>query len=133
MGKVGSICHFPRPLPASIWVHCAQVLGFTSIWGARMTVTLFVLFLFFQHLGSLRLPNTAKQEKTQNDKSTLFLPPSPPTMSLFVEHKRENSSQATYPNKSIFYGHFSLEGHMSSCILIQQGKNIQAPLLSKTL
>ena len=26
MGKMGSICHFPRALPASIWGHCSQVL-----------------------------------------------------------------------------------------------------------
>ena len=26
MGKMGSICHFPRALPASIWGHCSQIL-----------------------------------------------------------------------------------------------------------
>ena len=26
MGKMGSICHFSRALPASIWGHCSQVL-----------------------------------------------------------------------------------------------------------
>ena len=31
MGKMGSICHFLRALPASIWEHCSQVLVFTSI------------------------------------------------------------------------------------------------------
>ena len=30
-GKKGSVCHFPCPLPASIWGHCSQVLAFTSI------------------------------------------------------------------------------------------------------
>ena len=35
MGKMGSICHFPRALPASIWGHCSQVLVFTSIWGSQ--------------------------------------------------------------------------------------------------
>ena len=35
MGKIGSICHFPRALPASIWGHCSQALVFTSIWGTQ--------------------------------------------------------------------------------------------------
>ena len=35
MGKMGSICHFPRALPARIWAHCSQVLVFTSIWGTH--------------------------------------------------------------------------------------------------
>ena len=64
MGKMGLICHFPCALPASIWGHCSQVLVFTSIWGC-----------FSQHLGNLGPPNTAKHGKTQNDKSTLFYPP----------------------------------------------------------
>ena len=38
MGKMGSICHFPRALPASIWGHCSQVLAFTSIWGTQKGV-----------------------------------------------------------------------------------------------
>ena len=38
MGKLGSICHFPRALCASIWGHCSQVLVFTSIWGAQKGV-----------------------------------------------------------------------------------------------
>ena len=36
-------------------------------------MTLFVLFS--QYLGLLKPPNTTKQGKTQNDKSTLFTPP----------------------------------------------------------
>ena len=35
MGRMGSICHFPRALPASIWGHRSQVLVFTSIWGTQ--------------------------------------------------------------------------------------------------
>ena len=35
MGKMGSICHFPRALPASIWGHCSQILVFTGIWGTQ--------------------------------------------------------------------------------------------------
>ena len=38
MGKKGSICHFPRALPASIWGYCSQVLVFTSIWGSQTGV-----------------------------------------------------------------------------------------------
>ena len=47
MGKVGSICHFPCALLASIWEHCSQIPVFTSIWGTLkggVTMTLFVLF-----------------------------------------------------------------------------------------
>ena len=38
MVKKGSICHFPRALPASIWGHCSQILVFTSIWGTQKAV-----------------------------------------------------------------------------------------------
>ena len=76
MGKMGSICHFPRALPASIWGHCSQVLVFTSIWGTRKGVWQWHFSCCFsQYLGILGPPNTAKQGKTQNDKSTLFYPP----------------------------------------------------------
>ena len=34
MGKMGSICHFPRALPASIWGHCSQIL-FLLAFGAH--------------------------------------------------------------------------------------------------
>ena len=34
MGKMGSICHFPRALPASIWGHCSQIL-FLIAFGAH--------------------------------------------------------------------------------------------------
>ena len=43
-GQMGSICHFPRALSASIWGHCSQILVFTKIWGTHtkrgVTVTL---------------------------------------------------------------------------------------------
>ena len=72
-----TICHFPRALPASIWGHCSQVLVFTIIWGTHkkrgLTRTLFVLF--FPASGYLEPQNTAKQGKHENDKSTLFYPP----------------------------------------------------------
>ena len=71
MGKKGSICHFSRSLTASIWGHCSQVLLFTSIrgthWGRDNNTFRAV---FSQSLGTLRPPNTAKQGKTQNEKST---------------------------------------------------------------
>ena len=35
MGKKGSICHFPRALPASIWRHCSQVPAFTRMLGKQ--------------------------------------------------------------------------------------------------
>ena len=35
MGEMGSICHFSRAWPASMWGHCSQVLVFTSIWGTQ--------------------------------------------------------------------------------------------------
>ena len=76
MGKMGSICHFPRALPASIWGHCSQVLVFTSIWGTQKGVWQWHFSCCLsQHLGILGPPNTAKQGETQNDKSTLFCPP----------------------------------------------------------
>ena len=71
MGKAGSICHFSRALPASIWGHCSQVQGFATF--EAHTETLFVHI--FQHLGILEPPNTVKQVKTQSDKSSLFHPP----------------------------------------------------------
>ena len=39
MGKMGSICHFPRVLPASIWGHCSQILVFTSNCGTQKRVS----------------------------------------------------------------------------------------------
>ena len=83
MGKMGSICHFPCAFPASIWGRCSQVLVFTSMWGTQKRVWQWHFSCCFsQHLGILGLPNTAKQGKTQNDKSTLFYPPHIP---LFPE------------------------------------------------
>ena len=82
MGKMGSICHFPRALPASIWGHCSQVLVFTSTWGTRKGVWQWHFqCCFSQHLGILQPQNTVKQGKRENDKSTLFYPP---TMTPFA-------------------------------------------------
>ena len=83
MGKMGSICHFPCALPTSIWWHCSQVLVFTSTWGIQKGVWQWHFsYCFSQHLVILGPPNTAKQRKTQNDKSTLFYPPPPPHLPL---------------------------------------------------
>ena len=35
MGKMGSICHFPRALLASIWGHCSQALVLLGFWGTQ--------------------------------------------------------------------------------------------------
>ena len=76
MGKMGSICHFPRALPASNAGHCSQILVLSSIWGTQKGLWQWHFSCCVsQHLGILRPPSTAKQEKTQNDKSTLFYPP----------------------------------------------------------
>ena len=70
------LCHSPRAWPASIWGHCTQVLVFTSIWSTRKGVWEWHFSCCFsQHLDILGPPNAAKQGKTQNDKSTLFYPP----------------------------------------------------------
>ena len=56
MGKTGSICHFRRALPASIWGHCSEVLVFTSTLGAhKKGVTMTHCVLFFpasEYLGT---------------------------------------------------------------------------------
>ena len=61
MGKMGSICHFPGALSASICWHCAHILVFTSIWGTHKRAGQWHFSCCFsQHLGTLRPPNTAK-------------------------------------------------------------------------
>ena len=75
MGKKGSICHFPRALPASIWGHCSQVLVFTSTWGTRkggLTMTRFVLF--FPASGHLGSPKCCKTRETRKWQIDPFLP-----------------------------------------------------------
>ena len=51
MGKMGSICHFPRALPASIWGHCSQVLVVTSIWGVQKGCNSDTLRAVFPSIG----------------------------------------------------------------------------------
>ena len=76
MGKMGSICHIPRAVPASIWGHCSQILVFASMWGTQKGVWQWhISCCVSQHLGILRPQNNVKQGKTQNDKSTLFYTP----------------------------------------------------------
>ena len=79
MGKMGSLCHLSPALPASIWGHCSQVLALLAFWGTPKGVWQWHFSCCFsQHLGVLGHPNTAKQGRKQNDKSTLFTPPRPP-------------------------------------------------------
>ena len=74
MGKMGSICHFPCALPASIWGHCSQVRASTSIWGTHtkrgVTMTLFILF--FPASGYLETPKDCKTR--ENAKSACAIP-----------------------------------------------------------
>ena len=95
MGKIGSIYHFPRALPASIWGHCSQVLVFTSIWDTQKGVWQWHFSCCFcLRLGILGPSNTAKQWKMQNDKSTLLYPPtgfcSPPNDKNGGRHPGKN-------------------------------------------
>ena len=60
-GKMGSMCHFPRALPASIWGHCSQILVFTSTWGPA-----------FGYFGSPKHCKTRENAKWQIDPA---LPP----------------------------------------------------------
>ena len=55
MDKMGTICHLPRALLASIWEHCSQVLAFTSTWGPLGCV-------FSRRLGILGLRRTVTGE-----------------------------------------------------------------------
>ena len=76
MGKMGSICHFPRALPASIWGHCSPVVVFTSIWGAHkrgVTMTLFVLF--FKAYGYVGTPKHCKTRENAKWQIDPLLPP----------------------------------------------------------
>ena len=73
---MGSICHFPRALPASIWRHCSQILVFTSTRGTQkrgVAMTFFVLFFpASAHLGTPIYCRTKENAKWQIDR---VLPP----------------------------------------------------------
>ena len=86
MGKMGSICHFPRPLPASQWGHCSQILVFTTIWGTQKGVWQWHFSCCFsQHLrilGPPKLQNKGKRKMT--DRPCFALPQeTPPTQNSF--------------------------------------------------
>ena len=80
MDKMGSICHFPRALPASIWGRCSQVQVFTSIWGTHKKGRDNDIFrVFSQHLGILGPPKCCKTtEKNAKLHIDPVLPPPPP-------------------------------------------------------
>ena len=76
---MGSICHFPRALPAGKG-DTALKSEFLLAFGAHKKGRDNDAFhgVFFQHRDRLGPPNTAKQGKKQKDKSTLLCPPPPP-------------------------------------------------------
>ena len=80
MGKMGSICHFPRALPASIWGHCSQILIFTSIWGTQTWVWQWHFSCCFsQHLVILGPPKHCKTRgKRKMTNRPCFTPPHGP-------------------------------------------------------
>ena len=106
MRKMGSIYHFPRALPVSIWGHCSQVPVFTRVWGTHTKGCDNDMFhvLFSQHLVILGLPNTAKQGITQNDKSTLFCPP-PPTGPPLMSANASDTVAVQYEIRSAAASH----------------------------
>ena len=78
MGKKGSICHFPRSLPASIWGHCSQVLVFTSIWGAQEGAWQWHFSCCFsQHLGTWDTQTLQKTRVNVKWQIDPVLPPPP--------------------------------------------------------
>ena len=76
VGKMGSICHFPRALPASLWGHCSQILVFANIGAHKKGRGNDTFRAVFPSIWVFWDPQTLQNKgKTQNDKSTLFLPP----------------------------------------------------------
>ena len=80
MGKMGSICHFPRALPVSTWGHCSQILVFCYHLGhTKRGVTMTFFVLCFPSIWLSWDPQTLQNMgKMQNDKSTLFYPRAKP-------------------------------------------------------
>ena len=101
MGEMGSICHFPRALSTRIWGRCSQVLVFTSIWGQTRrgaTMTRFVLsFPASGYHGTAKYCKT--KENTQNDKSTLFYPPTCIALSSQTLKKAGSSVSGVRPRQ----------------------------------
>ena len=59
-----------------MWGHCSQVLVLLTFGARKRGVTVYFFVPFFPASGNLGTPpNSAKQGKTQNDKSTLFYNP----------------------------------------------------------
>ena len=75
--KGGRFVVFPRALSACIWGDTALKSYFLLAFGVRKKGFENDTFhaVFPQHLGILGPPNTVKERKTQNDKSTLLYPP----------------------------------------------------------
>ena len=78
---MGSIWHFHRALPASIWGHCSQVLVFTSIWGTQKGVWWWhfscCFFPAFGYVGTPKHYKTRENAKWQIDPvlpSHLYIP-----------------------------------------------------------
>ena len=70
MGKKGSICHFSRAFPASIWGRCSPVLVCTNIWGCtRRGVAMTLFALGFPSVGAL-LDRQTLQNKGKHCKMT---------------------------------------------------------------
>ena len=75
VGKMGSICHFSRALPASLWGH-SQVLVFASTWGTQKGAWQWHFSCCFsQHLSILEPRNAAKQGNAKMTNRPLFTPP----------------------------------------------------------
>ena len=72
---MGSICHFPCALPASIWGHCSEVLFLLAFGAHKKGCDSDTFRAFFPVSGHLETQKHCKTRETQNDRSTLFYPP----------------------------------------------------------
>ena len=77
MGKMGSICHFPRDFPASTWGHCSHILVFLQAFGAHKKGCDNGIFraVFPSIWLSWDPPNTANKGKRKMTNRPLFYPP----------------------------------------------------------
>ena len=116
MGKMGSICHFPRALPASIWGHCSEVLFFTSIWGAQKGVWQWHFSCCFsQHLGILEPPNHCQTRENAKWQIDPFLPPHINT--LLSWQSRTAVWQPRFTDPSIWLEIAFFQGPRTACNL----------------
>ena len=89
MGKIGSICHFSRALPASIWGHCSQVLVSTSIWDTQKGVwRRHLSCCFSQHLGIWDPQTLQNKGKNKMTNRPCFYPPTCPISPYSKAFKR---------------------------------------------